>query len=84
MPSHLSPSPSSCPNLQAILLGGAYKITDQALVQMVSRVATKLHVISLAGCDKISSVAVTAIAQSCPNLRVLNLSDCTNVRTTTS
>lgn len=68
-----------CHNLQAVLLGGVYKITDYALIQLVRRLSTKLQAISLAGCEKITSASVAAIAQHCSNLRVVNLSDCKNV-----
>jgi hypothetical protein len=37
-------------------------------------------VINLAGCEKLTSMSVMAIAHHCPNLRVLNMSDCNNVR----
>jgi hypothetical protein len=66
--------------LQAILLGGTYKVTDSALVQVIARAGAKLQVINQAGCEKLTSLSVMAIAHHCPNLRVLNMSDCNNVR----
>jgi hypothetical protein len=69
-----------CGNLQAILLGGTYKITDDALAQVIARAGAKLQVVNLAGCEKLTSASVMAIAHHCPNLRVFNMSDCNNVR----
>ncbi|KAG0617667.1 hypothetical protein M758_4G006500 [Ceratodon purpureus] len=66
-----------CPSLISISLWGVADITDEGVVQLISRAKSLQHL--NAGGTHITDVSVKAIATHCPQLRVLNLWGCRHV-----
>lgn len=66
-----------CPSLLSVSLWGVADVTDEGVVQLVSRAKSLQHL--NAGGTRITDVSVKAMATHCPQLRVLNLWGCRHV-----
>lgn len=66
-----------CPSLITISLWGMADITDEGVVQLVSRATSLQHL--NAGGTHITDVSAKAMATHCPHLKVLNLWGCRHV-----
>eukprot|EP00250_Pteridium_aquilinum_P017463 c23642_g2_i3 orf=315-737(-) len=66
-----------CPNLTSISLWGVTAITDDGVVELVSR-ATSLQHLNIGG-TFITDISIFAISKCCQKLKVLNLWGCRHV-----
>jgi F-box and leucine-rich repeat protein 2/20 len=66
-----------CPNLEMINMGYCTNISDESL-QCLSK-CSRLKILEIRGCLRISSVGISAIAIGCPQLRKLDIKKCSEV-----
>ncbi|KAK9811364.1 hypothetical protein WJX72_002569 [[Myrmecia] bisecta] len=66
------------PGLQRLTLGGAYRLTDKGLEQILA-VTPNLTVLQLPQCSRLTGAAIERLPALCPHLRELDLDECRGI-----
>lgn len=65
--------------LQFVSVANIYSLTDQTMQYLAAYCASNLIALDIRGCWRITDKGVALVAEYCPNLRVLNITDCRDV-----
>ena len=62
--------------LQFVSVANIYSLTDQTMRAIAAYTGPNLIALDIRGCWRITDQGIAVVAEYCPNLRVLNITDC--------